>query len=207
MFLQAMPWTWTAIQNLLTAASNISKALWGQGGRHEVERQALRDSLGIDDTSPLREVAMRNHFEHYDERLDRWWAESVAHNHLDVSIMPPSTVQGMDANDMFRVFDPRHLNSSSGASGSTLSRSSTRCSGCCQSSRRRRGSLTGINRGHRRLRRRVAPGDGLARVAGEMTDSLGALRAGLDDRLRSLAAATDEWSAEMKQLLSLAGSG
>jgi hypothetical protein len=101
-------------------------------------------------------------------------------------------------------------------------------------------------------------GDGLARVAGEMTDSLVALRgeaeglteqahaehkrtlaafddklvrraaeadqelgaaieaarnaieqeaAGLDDRLRSLAAATDEWSAEIKELLSLAGSG
>jgi hypothetical protein len=53
-----------ALQNLLNAGANISKALWGQGGKLADQRKPLRDSIGIDDTSPLREVTMRNNFEH-----------------------------------------------------------------------------------------------------------------------------------------------
>src|SRR5450631_2177877 len=58
-----------ALQNLLNAGANISKALWGQGGKLAIERKPLRDSIGVDDTSPLREVTMRNNFEHFDERI------------------------------------------------------------------------------------------------------------------------------------------
>jgi hypothetical protein len=97
---------WIAIQNILTAAANISKALWGQGGKFAKERESLRDSLQVDDTSPLRNVAMRNHFEHYDERLDRWWDKSEAHNYFDMSMMSAGAVQGFADIDMFRVFDP-----------------------------------------------------------------------------------------------------
>jgi hypothetical protein len=75
---------WIAIQNILTAAANVSKALWGSKGKRAVERVPLRASLQIEDTSPLRDVVMRNHFEHYDERLDTWWDESNAHNHFDM---------------------------------------------------------------------------------------------------------------------------
>ena len=63
---------WIAIQNLLTAAANISKALWGKGGRLKEERASLRESIQVDNASPLRLVVMRNHFEHYDEKLDEW---------------------------------------------------------------------------------------------------------------------------------------
>jgi hypothetical protein len=62
-----------AIQNLLNAAANISKACWGTKGKLSVEREPLRDSIGVTDASPLQEVNMRNNFEHFDERLDRWW--------------------------------------------------------------------------------------------------------------------------------------
>jgi hypothetical protein len=61
-----------SIQNLLTAGANVSKALWGPGGRLHAERKPLRDSIGIADTSALRDVNMRNNFEHFDDRLDRW---------------------------------------------------------------------------------------------------------------------------------------
>jgi hypothetical protein len=99
--------TWSAIQNLLTAAANISKALWGQGGKLAVEREPLRASLGIADTSPLREVAMRNHFEHFDERLDRWWDTSANHIYVDMAVGPRGrTVSGPAESDMFRQFDP-----------------------------------------------------------------------------------------------------
>jgi hypothetical protein len=77
-----------ALQNLLNAGANISKALWGQGGKLSDQRKILRESVGIDDASPLRQVTMRNNFEHFDERLDRWWAESKNHNQADLNIGP-----------------------------------------------------------------------------------------------------------------------
>ena len=94
---------WVAIQNLLTAAANISKALWGQ---RAAQRAALRTSLQVDDTSPLKPVVMRNHFEHFDEKLDDWWRDSERHNHVDMSIGPEGMVRGTEEIDMFRQFDP-----------------------------------------------------------------------------------------------------
>ena len=68
-----MEHAWIAIGNILGAAANVSKALWGSKKRREADRRSLRDSLQVDDTSPFFHVAMRDHFEHYDERLDYWW--------------------------------------------------------------------------------------------------------------------------------------
>jgi len=100
--------TFYAIQNLLNAAANVSKALWGQGGRLTEERKALRDSIGIADTSPLRNILIRNDFEHFDERLDKWWAQSNNHNYMDMSIGPiRTTVSGLSETDIFRGFNPQ----------------------------------------------------------------------------------------------------
>ncbi|MCJ7811204.1 MAG: hypothetical protein MUP62_03290 [Dehalococcoidia bacterium] len=96
-----------AIQNLLVAAANVSKALWGLSGAQSAQRQALRASIGISDASPLREVDMRNHFEHFDERLERWWSDSSRHNIADLCIGPPEMIKGLDDSEMFRFFDPR----------------------------------------------------------------------------------------------------
>ena len=95
-----------SLQNLLNSAANISKALWGQKGKYSQERKILRDSIGISDASPLKTTSMRNNFEHFDERLDKWWKESQRHNHVDFSVMPKSAVNGIDPIDWFRVFDP-----------------------------------------------------------------------------------------------------
>ncbi len=94
------------MQNLLNAAANISRALWGSKGSLAAERKALRDSIGVSDASPLRDVNMRNNFEHMDERLDRWWGESARHNHVDRNIGPKDLVKSFDDNDIFRAFDP-----------------------------------------------------------------------------------------------------
>ena len=48
---------------------------------------------------------MRNHFEHYDERLETWWKDSPNHIHFDKMIGPPNAVVGVDDRDRFRVFD------------------------------------------------------------------------------------------------------
>jgi lysyl-tRNA synthetase class 1 len=99
-----------ALQNLLNASANISKALWGARGKMANERRLLRDSIGIGDDSPLREVNMRNNFEHFDERLDRWWAQSTRHNFIDMSIGSPNAFGGAADLDRFRIFDPATTN-------------------------------------------------------------------------------------------------
>ena len=101
-----IPRTFYALQNLLNAAANISKALWGSKGKRAAQRKPLRDSIGIDDQSPLREVTMRNNYEHFDERLDTWWNESPNHNAVDLSVMPRNAIPGIPTNGWFRVYDP-----------------------------------------------------------------------------------------------------
>jgi hypothetical protein len=102
--------TFYHLQNLLNATANVSKALWGQGGKFSSKRKALRVSIGVKDTSPLKITTMRNNFEHFDERLDKWWQKSKQHNNLDFSIMPKSGVKGLNPIDWFRVFDPTSKN-------------------------------------------------------------------------------------------------
>jgi hypothetical protein len=50
---------------------------------------------------------MRNHFEHYDERLDIWWRTSTNHIIVDMVVGPRGWVMdGVAESDMFRQFDP-----------------------------------------------------------------------------------------------------
>lgn len=96
---------WYCVENMLNATANIAKALWGSGGKRNDPRQRLRESLGIADASPLRITTMRNHFQHFDERIDRWWKQSTQHNYVDMNI--GFSVQGVDARDVFRTYFPQ----------------------------------------------------------------------------------------------------
>jgi hypothetical protein len=95
---------WYAIQNLLTATANIAKALWGAGGKLGPQREPLRRSIGVDDSSPLKDTAVRNHFEHFDERMDRWWAQSPAHGLVDMNI--GIEAPGVPEIDVWRTYHP-----------------------------------------------------------------------------------------------------
>ena len=100
---------WIGCQMFVVGAGNVSKALWGDGRHRSAAapaRESLRDSLGVTDASPLHQVAIRNHFEHFDERIERWWRESPARNHLDRMIGPPKAVAGLTEIEMFRIYDP-----------------------------------------------------------------------------------------------------
>lgn len=97
--------TFYALQNLLNAAANISKALWGAGGKFAEVRKPLRDSIDVNDDLPLRNVTMRNNFEHFDERLDRWWKDLRNHGVVDL-IVGTNMLWRHDEIDRFRLFDP-----------------------------------------------------------------------------------------------------
>jgi hypothetical protein len=93
-----------ALQNLLNATANISKACWGQGGKLRAQREPLRLSLGITDASPFFWTNMRNNFEHLDERIDMW-AASSQHNFVDFNLGPRSSYWRFNDEDIFRLFD------------------------------------------------------------------------------------------------------
>ena len=61
-------------QAFIGAVANVSKIFWPTGSASYAKRRSayLRSLLEIDDESPLKNRKIRNAFEHYDERLDRW---------------------------------------------------------------------------------------------------------------------------------------
>jgi hypothetical protein len=48
----------------------------------------------------------RNHFEHFDERLERWAASPEPRTPTDSNIGPVSAISGLELDDRLRHFDP-----------------------------------------------------------------------------------------------------
>lgn len=95
------------IQNLLNASANIRKSLWGSTKEVSAERKSLRDSLQAGEHSVLfARTTVRNHNEHFDERIDRWWLESADKSSIDMIICPRNAVRGFKETDCFRWYDP-----------------------------------------------------------------------------------------------------
>jgi len=97
---------WYAIQNFLVAVGNISKIFWPINQKYGMRGEKLRKSLGIEDNSPIQPRNFRNHFEHFDERLEKWAESSERHNFVDSSILPPNMIAGIDQKDFLRIFNP-----------------------------------------------------------------------------------------------------
>lgn len=106
------------------AAAMISKVLWpGQMRRApdeeeelfvrrrrlaEVRGPALREMLGVDDESPLKNRAVRDAIEHFDERLDRRLS-SPDRNIVINSMGPPNMIHMEGATEPFYLhhYDPQ----------------------------------------------------------------------------------------------------
>lgn len=112
------------LHSFLTHTSNISKILWPskpQPQKHETNAaykkrilqrpkisrsSALRKKLGYEETHTLSDRTLRDHLEHYDERLDEWGASSENKNIVTDMIGDPASVAGIDARDRMRTFNP-----------------------------------------------------------------------------------------------------
>jgi hypothetical protein len=75
--------TWLFLSAFLSAAANISKWLWPTRPRKKELRapgrgEYLRRVLAIPEKSPLRCRKLRDHLEHFDERLEKWNATATA---------------------------------------------------------------------------------------------------------------------------------
>lgn len=97
---------WGAIQSILAAAGNASKILW-PARRSSLKRgKRLRDALGIKDENPLSDRNIRNHFEHYDERIEDWLKEIQSSVYTDSVIDPFPPIWGRAFSNRHREYNP-----------------------------------------------------------------------------------------------------
>ena len=100
---------WYSVQALLVAVGNISKLLWPSKELLPKRGAELRTSLSVGEDSPLEPRTFRNHFEHFDERLEQWATSSDRRNFFDSNVGPAGMklVKGLDIEpgDYLRNFD------------------------------------------------------------------------------------------------------
>ena len=78
---------WGAIQSILVAAANVSKILW-PAKSYKARGKQLRELLSVDDRNLLSDRTFRNHFEHYDERIEDWFDNNNSAIYMDSRIDP-----------------------------------------------------------------------------------------------------------------------
>lgn len=101
--------------DFLQHSSAVSRLLWPPGSKNRASKKRakirgahLRQMLKLDDGHILRNRALRDHFEHFDERLDDWAETSPYKNIVDNMIGPRAAIGGdaIKDQDIFRMFDP-----------------------------------------------------------------------------------------------------
>jgi hypothetical protein len=100
---------WFSVQGFLLAAGNISKFLWPSTPILPERGDELKASLSVRDDSPLEPRSFRNHFEHFDERLEKWASSSKHRNFVDSNVGPPDMIKGIEPTDFLRNFDTTHF--------------------------------------------------------------------------------------------------
>ncbi len=79
---------WCSIQSILVAAGNVSKILWPQKKKYKDRGERLRELLKIDNNNILADRKFRNHFEHYDERIETWFKNQSSSVYVDLAMNP-----------------------------------------------------------------------------------------------------------------------
>jgi hypothetical protein len=97
---------WYGVQAALVAGGNVSKLLWPADARRRDRGNHLRSILKVGDDHFLAPRHFRNHFEHFDERLEKWASESERGNIVDDGVFAPGAIQGIDTGDYLRNYDP-----------------------------------------------------------------------------------------------------
>jgi hypothetical protein len=97
---------WYSIQSLLVATANVSKLLWPSKSASSARGDTLRTTLQVENDSPLASRAFRNHFEHFDERLEEWDISPQTHMVVDSNIGPLGSIKGGASFVYVRNYDP-----------------------------------------------------------------------------------------------------
>lgn len=79
--------TWCSIQSILVAAGNVSKILW-PNEKYKIRGERLRQLLKVEKDNPLSNRRFRNHFEHYDERIEEYFKDNSQGVYIDLAMNP-----------------------------------------------------------------------------------------------------------------------
>jgi len=105
-FVKTMNFIWYSIHAFLTSTGNLSKLFWPSKNDGKWRGQKLRELFSVEDNSPLNSRTLRNHFEHFDERLDKW-VSSRGNIFADSNIGQIENMIGnLKPEDYLRHYDP-----------------------------------------------------------------------------------------------------
>lgn len=95
---------WASIQSILIATANISRILWPN--EKYIDRGVrLRKMLNISDDNILRDRTFRNHFEHYDERIAKWFEGGANGVFIDLAINPDLSFSAQNTKRGYNTID------------------------------------------------------------------------------------------------------
>src|SRR5262249_18859509 len=97
---------WCSIQSILVAAGNVSKILCASRASSAARGENLRMLLNVDDHNLLSYRKFRNHFEHYDERIEDWCKKNQSALYMDSSIDSFESGWGSKLANRHRVYNP-----------------------------------------------------------------------------------------------------
>jgi hypothetical protein len=93
---------WYSLQAALIALGNISKLLWPPEKKLAWRGETLRALLGVSADSPLKDRALRNQLEHFDEHVAAWASAERPEPATDDFLGPTSLFP--DAQQFYRSF-------------------------------------------------------------------------------------------------------
>jgi hypothetical protein len=96
---------WSSIQSILVAAGNVSKILW-PSKEYSERGKRLRELLKVEDNNILSDRKFRNHFEHYDERIEDWFKKQSSAVYSDLAVDPFKSIWGNGHSNHHRAYDP-----------------------------------------------------------------------------------------------------
>ncbi|MFZ5802608.1 MAG: hypothetical protein ACOY3K_05820 [Candidatus Omnitrophota bacterium] len=96
---------WSSIQSILVAAGNVSKILWPQK-EYAARGERLRKLLKVTEDNLLSDRSLRNHFEHYDDRIEKWFKGKSSAVYSDLAIDPLKSMRRNFPTNHHRAYDP-----------------------------------------------------------------------------------------------------
>lgn len=89
---------WGAIQSILVATGNVSKIIWPSAKTDKPRGEMLRKILKVEENNLLSERKFRNHFEHYDSRLEDFFKKQSngSINYIDLAMNPSLSGHGLE---------------------------------------------------------------------------------------------------------------
>jgi hypothetical protein len=97
---------WLAVQSILIASANISKILFPVHSK--ARGRELCRLLKVDQTTVFFDRLVRNHFEHFDERIETWEGNGLE-NWIDMNVAPSYAFEGAENAAFMRNINPYTL--------------------------------------------------------------------------------------------------